>query len=226
MKKRSLSAVITAFIIAVFSISILLYAGDKPPEVKLPGFAVKSIQFNRDLDMYEVVGNNMVFFLSKYGRYAFIGDILDTKTMKNITEERKRELLRVDFSKLPLEYAVRIGEGKRRIAVFSSPFCPWCRKLHEEFRKMKDVSVYVFVSPFGDRDTLRSIMCSRELFDLAYEGKKIEKKVTCEASANLDRIQPVMSEFGISAFPTMILENGRMIAGFVTADRIEKEMAR
>jgi len=41
-----------------------------------------------------------------------------------------------DFSKLPLKDAVVLGAkgAKKKVAVFSDPDCPYCRKLHDEMK--------------------------------------------------------------------------------------------
>lgn len=45
---------------------------------------------------------------------------------------------KVDFSKLPLEEAVIVGskKAKNKIVVFTDPDCPYCRKLHDEMKKV------------------------------------------------------------------------------------------
>ena len=45
---------------------------------------------------------------------------------------------KVEFSKIPLKDAVVLGSptAKKKVIVFTDPDCPYCRKLHEEMKKV------------------------------------------------------------------------------------------
>ncbi len=58
-----------------------------------------------------------------------VGNIYESKTDRNLTEERIARLSAIKFDSLPLEQAVKIvrGNGKRVMAMFSDPYCPACQ---------------------------------------------------------------------------------------------------
>ena len=55
----------------------------------------------------------------------------------------------LDFDTLPLQYAiVRVhGNGKRKIAMFTDPTCPYSRRQEQEMNKLDNVTIYTFVAP-------------------------------------------------------------------------------
>ncbi|HUF21180.1 MAG TPA: disulfide isomerase DsbC N-terminal domain-containing protein, partial [Burkholderiales bacterium] len=56
-------------------------------------------------------------------------NVIESRTGRSLTEGRLRQLTAIDWDKLPFEWAVttRRGDGRRRIAIFSDPNCPYCR---------------------------------------------------------------------------------------------------
>lgn len=52
--------------------------------------------------------------------YLFIGQLVDPKNQKNLTEERLIEFNKIDVKQLPLEQAIRYvkGDGKRTLYIY------------------------------------------------------------------------------------------------------------
>ena len=68
---------------------------------------------------------------------------------QSMTEERAADLNKIDFASLPLDKAIKEvrGNGKLKVAVFSDPDCPYCKRLEHEFEKMTDITIYTFMMP-------------------------------------------------------------------------------
>ncbi|WP_305016795.1 thioredoxin fold domain-containing protein [Mycobacterium tuberculosis] len=49
------------------------------------------------------------------------------------------------------------GNGSRKIAVFSDPDCPFCKRVEQEFEKMNDVTVYILLYPIEQLPGSRSL---------------------------------------------------------------------
>lgn len=212
----------TLFLVVGVLIAIACGAEQKP-DVRIPGVTVKSISFEERLGLYEVVGETDIFYLTRDGRYAIFGNVFEVASMKNITEARREEVFRVDFSSLPLSNAIRVGSGKTKVAVFSSPNCPWCRKLHGEIKKVKDVSFYIFVVPFGPEETNAAAACGGpDMFERAYSGEKVSFRGDC--TSVLRKNGELMKKAGVTAFPTLIFESGRKYSGYLPAEEITKRV--
>ena len=80
---------------------INLYAGDVPPSVieavsaLVPGAQPDSIERSPIPDLYEVVFGPHVVYITGDGQYMVRGDLVDTKSKKNLTES-KRSRVRAD----------------------------------------------------------------------------------------------------------------------------------
>jgi len=192
--------------------------------VHIPGAVVKNIEYNSDLDLYEVAAaDGQLFYLTKDRKHVIFGNVFEIPTMKNLTEEKKSIIFKVDFSKLPLDKAIKISDGQKRIAVFTSPDCPWCRKLHQELKKLSGVSVYAFLVPYGSPDKLKSVVCAgnkAEAFEKAYAGETLPSVGNCNYQHVADNGNLTRS-LSINAYPTVITEDGKRISGYVALDKLK-----
>ncbi|MFQ5441420.1 MAG: DsbC family protein [Thermodesulfobacteriota bacterium] len=137
------------------------------------------------------------------------------------------ELKRVDTKKIPLENALIMGDpgAEKKIIVFDDPECPYCKKLHNEIKKIvkerKDIVFYIKMFPLpshpGAYDKSKTIVCKKSvaLLDDAFAGKKLEKPA-CETTEIEDNIK-LAREFEIRGTPAIILPDGRLVPGYVPA---------
>ncbi len=118
--------------------------------------------------LYEVITGDHIFYTDKTAQYLIDGSMFDLKARRNITEARSRQLFAVDFSKLPLDIAVKKvkGNGSRKMAYFTDPNCGWCKKLEQELQNVSDVTLYLFISTYiggnDSADKAQAIWCSAD----------------------------------------------------------------
>jgi len=82
--------------------------------------------------IYEVVMGRNVAFVEESGRYFIFGRMFDMEKQEDITsgaEAAQPASPAVDFASLPLQHAIKSvhGEGRRTLAVFTDPVCPYCK---------------------------------------------------------------------------------------------------
>ena len=70
-----------------------------------------------------------------------------TKDGKNITAGKRTRLAAAKLKDVPLDKAVKIGNGKNKVIEFTDPDCPYCRKAAAFFKGRDDVTRYVFLFP-------------------------------------------------------------------------------
>jgi len=185
--------------------------------------------------LYEVVVNGQIVYTDETFNFLIVdGGLIDTKTKKDVTRERMDELSRIDFSKLPLEQAVKVvkGNGARKIAVFSDPDCPYCKRLEQqELTKINDVTVYTFLYPLEQLhpDATRkskAIWCapdrSKAWLDWVMKEQLPKSGGDCETP--LQKIADLGRSLGVNSTPTIFLRNGRRIQGAYPAEELEKAM--
>jgi thiol:disulfide interchange protein DsbC len=137
---------------------------------------------------------------------------------------------KIEFSKVSLKDAVVLGakNAKKKVAVFSDPDCPYCRKLHEEMKqviaKRKDIAFHLLVYPLPmHKDAYpkaQAVLCEKSaaLLDDAFSGKAVpEPKCSNEV---LERILAMGKDLNISGTPTLIREDGTLMSGTMPADKL------
>ena len=118
-------------------------------EARFGGVKVENIVKSPYFGLYEVLVGDEIIYTDEKVNYIFNGSVIDAKTRRNLTEERLQKLSIIKFDDLPLDIAIKQvrGNGKRVVAVFSDPFCPFCRRLDQSLSKMQDATVYTFLYP-------------------------------------------------------------------------------
>ena len=172
----------------------------------------------------EVGKENMIVYVDKSLRFIIHGQILDRQAKKNITLERLKALRRADVSSLPLENAIPMGEGKRRLYVFTNPECFFCLQLHEELKKIKNLQTYLFLFPLSPTsyEKARSIWCAPDkikALEEAYQGLEL-KSPPCNPQP-IDKNVELGRRLFIDSTPTLILQNGKIVEGYSNADALQ-----
>ena len=184
--------------------------------------------------VFEVVMGTNLAYVDASGQYFLFGHLYDMKTQRDLTAERKESIGRIDFARLPLADAlldVR-GNGQRKLAVFSDPDCPYCRKLEAEIKGLTDVTIYTFLYPLASlhphaRAKAIAVWCSGNRIDawrqLMKDGVVPEPR---ECEHPVDRNVALGERLGISGTPTLIAADGRVLPGAVGTAQIEAWLAR
>jgi len=96
------------------------------------------------------------------GQYLFDGSVIDVKSRRDVTEERRRQLFAIEFDKLPLDLAVKKvkGNGKRKLAYFTDPNCGFCKRLEKELGKISDATLYIFLYPISKARMISCATCT------------------------------------------------------------------
>lgn len=198
-----------------------------------PGAKVTQISKTGVKGMMEVTLDGdegpMVVYADEQGQFLLIGDMLDVKNKRNLTRERMDKLNEVKWESLPLKNAIKVvrGNGQRKLAVFSDPDCPYCKKAEVEFSKMDNVTIYTFLYPLAfHKDAARKarlVWCSKDQsqawLDLMLKGKIPEGDATCNDP--IDENLKLGTRLRVEGTPAMILANGKRVPGYVPAAKLE-----
>ena len=171
-------------------------------------------------------GQPAVFYFDITETYLFFGNLVEAKTMTNLTAKSAREIQdkkRIDISKIPLNAALVLGDLKaaKKVIIFTDPECPYCSELHKVIKqiseKRKDIAFYIKMFPLEmHKDAYwkaKSIVCknSLQLLQDCFDKKEIEK-TDCQTTEVDDTIKLAQS-LGITGTPAIILPDGRLRVG-------------
>lgn len=95
-----------------------------------------------------------VLYTDGEARAILVGaNLIETATDRSLTEKRLRQLTSVDWKTLPLQWSVttRRGHGRREIAIFSDPNCPFCRQFQKDLAPVDNLTVHIFMYPVVKR---------------------------------------------------------------------------
>ena len=182
---------------------------------------------------YEVFSGNRLFYVDEKVDYVLVGSIIDAKTKRNLTEERIRDLLRVNVADLPYEDAIKIvkGDGKRKLITFEDPDCPFCRRVEAEIAKLDNYTLYVFLYPIEQLhpnapEKAKKIWCAKDQakawLDLMLRNQDPKNKADCKTP--IGRNIALASNLNIQGTPALIFADGRLVPGAISKDQIEKFM--
>lgn len=184
--------------------------------------------------VYEVRVGTDLFYTDAEGNYLLNGQLIDTRGKRNLTEERQDKLLAVDFDALPVKDAFTIvrGNGKRKLAVFEDPNCPYCKHFERELQKVDNVTVYMYLYPIlgpDSADKSRNLWCTRDK-GKAWQDWMLRSEQAPKAQANCDVGALARNlEFGrdhkITGTPTLFFVNGQRVPGAIATADIEKLLA-
>jgi len=201
-------------------------------EAKL-GTKVESVAKSGYLGLYEVYADGNIFYTDDKVTAIMVGaQMIDARSMKNVTEERMRKLTAIKFSELPLERAIKQvrGDGKRVLATFEDPNCGYCKRLAKDLQKLDNVTVYTFLYPILSEDSVRKsrqIWCSadraRAWNDWMMDGKAPASKEDCDVSA-VAKNQEFGRKLNITGTPTIFFADGERVPGAVPLARIEQKL--
>ncbi|MFO7188658.1 MAG: DsbC family protein [Pseudomonadota bacterium] len=202
-------------------------------EARLPGAKVESVTQTPYFGLYEVQIGNEILYTDGKAEYLFVGNIHKGENLENLTEARLRELNRVDFAKLPFDQAFKIvnGKGTRKLAYFSDPNCPYCKRMDKELTQVKDVTIYVFLYPILSQDSMtksQAVWCSpdraKAWLALMLENKAPTAQPDCDTPV-LKNLQ-LGQKLRVRGTPALFFADGERVSGAVPAAQVEELLAK
>ncbi|MFZ1319510.1 MAG: DsbC family protein, partial [Candidatus Nitrotoga sp.] len=181
------------------------------------------------LGLYEVIAQGQLFYTDEKAQYLISGNIIDLKTMRNLTEERSHKLFAIDFNSLPFDLAIKKvkGNGQRKMAYFSDPNCGFCKKLENELKNVDNVTLYLFMlSIFQGYDKkVQGVWCSKDqvkAWDNLMLNNVQPPAGTCDTPTA--KLMELSQKLNINGTPALIFADGVLIPGFRPAAELEKSL--
>lgn len=201
----------------------------KSLQALVPGIEPDSIEAAPVKGLYEVVFGTRVFYVSADGRYLLRGDIMDTATRDSITETRQSALRAALINSVDESGMIVFSPEKPKytVTVFTDIDCGYCRKLHREIQSYNDAGIAVryMAFPRSGPNTESyfkaiSVWCGKDRKALMTQAKNGESLEQAKCDNPIDKHMEVANQIGISGTPTIILEDGTLMPGYVPALRL------
>lgn len=223
---------ITLFLFTLLSSA---HAGEKEIrqslQNKFPEFGkLEHIVMTPYAGLYEIVIDGQLLYTDAKGIYLFDGNVIEAKTRRNMSEERRQVLFAIDFDKLPLELAVKKvkGNGKRKLAQFTDPNCSFCKRLEKELNKVTDVTIYSFLYPIfpGSEEIVRNVLCATNpvrAWDNWMLNGIAPDKASCD-TPQTEQVKALGQKLRVSGTPNIIFGSGFQSPGYLPAEELEKNL--
>ena len=179
---------------------------------------------------YEVVYGSRLVYVSADGRSLLHGDVIDLKAKVNLpaalpSKARVDALAKVAESDMVI-FAPE-GKVKHTVTVFTDVDCGYCRKFHHGMKQMNQLGIRVRYLAYpragigsGSYKKAEAVWCAKDR-KAAMNFAKAGREVPADNCKN-----PVAQEFklgnelGVTGTPTLILEDGRLLPGYVPPKRL------
>jgi len=185
------------------------------PHLKYDGFQPTAVK-----GLYEVTAGTQIFYYAPESGILMAGEMM-SREGRNLTHDRKAEIIGRRLKEVPLDKALKMGNGKNIVIEFSDPDCGYCRKSSEFLSARTDITRYVFFFPLSPRSEkkIRYILCAADrekAYKDAYAGKLDEEKFDACENAAVEEIlkdhREAAMRVGIEGTPFFSV-NGQAVAG-------------
>jgi len=222
-KRGFVAAILTgAVLFCLAGVSFAAPAAVKP-EVALreafPQVKVDSLSPTEIPGLYEVVSGQNIFYYYPEKDLILTGEIIG-KDLKSRTAERRGALASKLVKDLPLDKAVKVGEGKTVVIEFTDPDCPYCRKASEYFTKRSDVTRYVYFAPLAHPAAITKIqyILGADNKAEAYEAMMLGQEIPASAKPATEAVKALAQEhialakkMGIQGTPTFFIKGEQVV---------------
>ena len=222
--KRSciVSLLILAVMLGVSGVSLAASDAVKPEAAlssAFPQVHFDSITPSEIPGLYEVVAGQNIFYFYPEKDLIITGEIIG-KDLKSRTAEHRGALAAKLVKTLPLDKAVKVGDGKKIVIEFTDPDCPYCRKAFEYFSKRTDVTQYVFFAALAHPAAITKIQYilgadnKAQAFDAMMLGQEIPataKPVTESIKMLAQEHLSLAKKMGIQGTPTFYIKDEQVV---------------
>jgi thiol:disulfide interchange protein DsbC len=197
-----------------------------------PDIDVSSVAPTPLAGIFEVNVGKQLVYTDRSANYLMIGQLIESRTRRDLTKIALDNASRVDFASLPLANAIRSvkGNGSRRMAVFADPYCPYCKRLEQTMRKLDNVTIYTFLFPILTADSKPmsdAIWCAPDRAAAwsawMLNGTKPSGTGTCNAAAVTSNLA-LARGLGISGTPTIIFSDGTERTGALPLEELNQAL--
>ena len=204
-----------------------------------PDLIIESVKQSPMKGVYEatLAEGGPVFYVSADGKHMMVGDLYEIGpggfvNLSEQAQDEERKKMLASVSKDDMIVFSPKGQVKASVSVFTDVDCGYCQKLHAEVPALnaKGIEVRYLAYPragIGSSayNKIVSAWCAADQQDAMNKLKQRQSIPTNICAGN-----PVAAQFalggkmGVRGTPALVLESGRMLPGYMPADRLAAEL--
>ncbi len=201
---------------------------------KMQGVNAEDLHASPVPGLYELLRAGDAAYVSSDGKYAIVGDLYETGSNKDLTENRRRDLRLKMLAAIPESQMVVFGplNAKHTITVFTDMDCAYCRKLHSQISDYNRLGIKVryIAYPRSGPNTAswskaEQVWCATDRKTALTEaklGKTLPNKIC--ANNPVAKEYELGQQFNLQGTPTLILGNGELVAGYLPPQDLAEQL--
>ncbi len=199
---------------------------------RVPGLEIESVAPSVMKGVYEVRSNHQeTLFVSADGQYFVVGELYQVKPegLVNLSEANKqKDRVQLLASLKESDMVVfKPKQTKATVTIFTDVDCGYCRKLHQEVPRLNELGIQVNYAAFPRAGVgsqayrqMVGVWCSddqQKAMTQAKAGRAVSSK---DCKNPVDDQYKLGARLGVTGTPSIFLEDGRVIPGYVPADQL------
>ena len=197
-----------------------------------PGIPIEAVVAIDIPGMYaiELFGGTTLYGTAD-GQHFFSGDLFAVQDdLVNLSEQRRDKKRRQLMAQQSLEDMIvfpAVGEPRGYIQVFTDVDCGYCRKLHNEMAQINELGIEVRYLAYPragvDSDThdkMVSAWCAKDRQSAITQLKAGASVPTKTCQNAISDHYGLGQQLGISGTPAIVLADGRLLPGYLPAERL------
>jgi thiol:disulfide interchange protein DsbC len=197
-----------------------------------PGIPIEAVVAIDIPGMYAIeLSGGTTLYGTADGQHLFSGDLFAVQDdLVNLSEQRrdkKRQQLMAQQSLEDMIVFPAVGEPRGYIQVFTDVDCGYCRKLHNEMAQINELGIEVRYLAYPragvDSDThdkMVSAWCAKDRQSAITQLKAGASVPTKTCQNAISDHYGLGQQLGISGTPAIVLADGRLLPGYLPAERL------
>jgi thiol:disulfide interchange protein DsbC len=179
--------------------------------------------------VYEASISNQIYYVFEKDGYLIIGDAIDLRSGTSLSDKKTEQAVyEIVNSTRPSNMVVfTAADPKRHVTVFTDIDCGYCRRFHQEVPQLTAAGMEVRYMAFPragveseSYNKIVNVWCSDDQQKAMTDAKNGVKLPAASCTNPIADQYRQGVQAGINGTPTLVLDDGTMIGGYVPADEL------
>lgn len=179
--------------------------------------------------VYEALINNQIYYVFEKDGYLIIGDAIDVRSGASLSDKKTEQAIYAVVNGTPPSNMVvfAAADPKRHVTVFTDIDCGYCRRFHQEVPQLTAAGMEVRYMAFPragveseSYNKIVNVWCSDDQQKAMTDAKNGVKLPAASCTNPVADQYRLGVQAGINGTPTLMLDDGTMIGGYVPADEL------